>query len=107
MAVQIRKRKFPSGVMHWQADIRVRLPDGRYHRERCKAPGNSRSQALKWAREREAHLLRYGRQGEDGATRGQDVPTLAEFVPRFLVEHVEANRLAPTTRRHYDVVLRT
>ncbi|MCB9756606.1 MAG: site-specific integrase [Myxococcales bacterium] len=107
MAVQIRKRKFPSGVMHWQADIRVRLPDGRYHRERCKAPGKSRSAALKWARQREAHLLRFGRQGEEGTSREQDVPTFAEFVSRFLTEHVEANRLAPATRRHYDVVLRT
>ncbi|MCB9755277.1 MAG: site-specific integrase [Myxococcales bacterium] len=94
-------------MTHWQADIRVRLPDGRYHRERCKAHGSSRSQALKWAREREAHLLRFGRQRGEGASRERDVPTFAEFVPRFLREHVEANRLAPATRRHYDVVLRT
>ena len=107
MAVQIRQRKFASGVTHWQADIRVRLPDGRYHRERCKAHGSSRSQALKWAREREAHLLRFGRQRGEETSRERDVPTFAEFVPRFLREDVEANRLAPATRRHYDVVLRT
>ncbi len=106
MAVQVRMRRFPSGASHWQADIRVRLPDGRYHRERCKAPGASRSQALKWARQREAHLLRYGREPRVIA-RAREVPRFAEFVPRFLLEHVEANRLAPATRRHYEVVLRT
>lgn len=106
MAVNVRLRTTASGKTYWQADIRLRMPDGKIHRERPKTPGSTRGQALRWARQREAHIIRHGL--GDKKRRGRDaVPTLERFVPRFMTEYVEANRLSPTTRRHYEVVLRT
>ncbi len=102
MAVNVRERKLPSGGSHWQADIRVRLPSGVLHRERLKAPGNTRSQALRWARQREAHILRFGLGERGGSKKPRGVPTLAEFAPRFIQDHVVANRLSPTTKRDYE-----
>ena len=116
MAVNVRQRKTPRGIMYWQADIRVQFPDGTHHRERIKAPGKSRAQALRWARQREVHIIRHGVQREervDRESRSEDrpsaerVPTVREFTPRFMSDHVEANRLAPATRRGYDVALRS
>ncbi len=107
MAVTVRERTLPSGDSHWQVDIRVRLTDGTTHRERHKAPGSTRAQALRWARQREAHILRHGPQGKESTKKKQAkprpvVPTFAEFAPRFLQDHVVANRLSPTTRRDYE-----
>ncbi len=112
MAVNVRKRTTPNGKMYWQADIRLRLPNGSLHRERPKAPGATRAQALRWARQREAHIIRHGIQRKESKRQEanmdkETVPTFGEFVPRFMADHVEANRLSSTTRRHYDVVLRT
>ena len=103
MAINVRERQLPSGDTHWQADIRVRLPDGTLHRERVKAPGSTRSQALRWAQKREAHILRHGLQGkETQETAAREVPTFAEFAPRFIQDHIVANRLSPTTKRDYE-----
>ena len=41
MAANVRERTLPSGDTHWQADIRVRLPDGTLYRERTRAPGTT------------------------------------------------------------------
>ncbi len=117
MAVKVRERTSPKGERHWQADIRVRLENGRLHRERVKAPGRTRAQALRWAKQREAHILRHGPQRKEPAKeapaveicvetvqakRPPTVPRFAEFVPRFMEDHVMANRLSPTTRRSYE-----
>ncbi len=105
MAVTVRERTLPSGDSHWQVDIRVRLTDGSTHRERHKAPGSTRAQALRWARQREAHILRHGPQGRKSRKNKAPrvvVPTFAEFAPRFLQDHVVANRLSPTTQRDYE-----
>ncbi len=109
VAATVRQRTLASGMSYWQADVRVRLADGTVHRERRKTPGRTRGQALRWARERERHLLRHGPDSRPRARpedhRGRP-PRFADFVRRFLRDHVEANRLAPTTRLHYEVVLR-
>ncbi len=103
MAVNVRERTLPSGDTHWQADIRVRLPNGTLYRERVKAPGSTRAQALKWARKREAHITRHGPRGkETQETVMREVPTFAEFAPRFVQDHILANRLSPTTKRDYE-----
>ena len=107
MPASVRLRTLPSGAQHWQADVRVRLPDGTVYRERRRPPGRTRGQALRWAREREAHLLRHGPARRAAAPPvAARPPYFADFVGRFLRDHVEANRLAPTTRLHYEVVLR-
>ncbi len=104
MAVTVRERKLPSGDTHFQADIRVRLPNGKLHRERVKTPGRTRAAALRWAQQREAHLLRHGPRKEAQGSR--TVPTFAEFAPRFLRDHVRANRLSSTTEREYVLTIK-
>ena len=105
MAVTVRERKLPSGDTHFQADIRVRLSNGKLHRERVKAPGRTRAAALRWARQREAHLVRHGlEKKEDG--RSRLIPTFSEFAPRFIRDHVRANRLSPTTEREYALTIK-
>ena len=107
MAVKVRQRTLPSGDQHWQADIRVTLADGSSYRERVKAPGISRAQALRWARQREAHILRHGPERKEARhaakeqPKTREVPTFAEFMPRFIQDHIQANRLSPTTERDY------
>ena len=89
MAVNVRERTLPSGDTHFQADIRVRLPNDTLYRERVKAPGSTRAQALKWARKREAHIVRHGPRGkETQETEAREVPTFAEFAPRFIQDHI-------------------
>ena len=56
MAIKVRERKLPGGGTHFQADIRIKLPDGTTHRERVKAPGRTHAAALRWARQR-SHSL--------------------------------------------------
>ncbi len=119
MAVTVRQRQTRKGS-YWQADIRLRLPDGTPHRERVRTPGKTRAQAVNWARQREVHIIRHGldkevherhkevKQSEEKA-RGESTqaPTLRVFAPRFLQDHVEANRCAPATRKNYESVLRS
>ena len=93
--------------MTWQADIQVKLLDGRKVRERAKIPGaTTRAAALKWARERERWLILHGHeQGEDEAPPA--VSTLAEFCQRFIAEYAVANRLKPSTVENKKIILRS
>lgn len=87
MTVKLRERMTEKGP-EWIADIRVRLPSGVVHRERRRAEGSSKSAALRWAREREAYLIRNGPETrQEVETR---VPTLDEFTERFM-EHADVN----------------
>lgn len=87
----------------WEIDIVLTLPNGEKIRERRKAPVASKSDAKKWAQERERHLLQHGRPQRRGAkqpaTEEKTTPTFAEFVPRYLADHVKANREKPTTQK--------
>ncbi|MCA9637637.1 MAG: site-specific integrase [Myxococcales bacterium] len=121
MTVKVRERKYPNGKMHYEADIHVRLLDGTIHRERRRAPAQSRQGALRWAKEREAWLVRHGTQtaamvgkeghGHDKDTDNdkrddrRDVPTLAKFADRFLAD-ARANRQRPSTIQHKEIQLR-
>jgi integrase len=78
----------------WEADIRLRLPDGRRYRERSRTPGTSRSAARRWAEERERHVLLRGPEPE--RLRVKEVPTLETFAPRFVDGHTRANRHKPS-----------
>ena len=110
MSVKIRERVYSkTKTMTWQADIHVKLLDGRKVRERASVPGaTSRSAALKWARERERWLILHGHEEEEPSSEepetGSTMPTFAEFSDRFITEYVLANGLKPSTiynRRKY------
>jgi integrase len=75
----------------WEVDISFRLPQGRRHRERCKAPVSSKSGALRWGQDRERHLLQHG---PDQPRK--EVPTLEAFVDRFVDGYALANRQKPS-----------
>ncbi len=99
MSVAVRQYR---GGQGWEVDIRFRLPDGRRHRERAKAPVSSRSAALRWGQERERHLLLHGR-----ARRvTKEVPTLAEFAARFLEGHAAANQQKPSGIASKEAIFR-
>jgi len=85
----------------WEVDVTFRLPNGQRHRERSKAPVPSESGAKRWGEERERHLLRHGL-----AQPKKEVPTLEEFVPRFLQGHARANRQKPSAIAATESILR-
>ena len=95
----------------WEVDIVITYPNGEKHRERRKAPVDSKSAAKRWAKERELFLLQLGRpprRGENIDTPPEEVPTVptfAEFVPRYL-EYVKANRQKPSTRKAKQTICR-
>ena len=85
----------PRGA-RWQVDILFRWPDGTRFRERANAPVASKSAALRWAQAREAALLAGGRAAYEAAPVSAG-PTLAEFWPRVMRDHYEAQRKKPST----------
>ena len=87
----------------WEVDLALRLPDGTPIRERVKAPVTGKSAALRWAQEREGQILaQKGRKPKEA----RQVPTVAEFKPRFIEGHVKANRLKPSTAQSYEDIFR-
>lgn len=87
--MSVTVRKFRTGG--WEVDITFRLPNGKIHRERLKAPVASKSGAQRWGEDRERHLLQYGL-----SEPKKEVPTLQAFAPRFLDEHARANQQKPS-----------
>ena len=75
----------------WEVDITFRLPNGRRHRERSRAPVPSKSGALRWGQDRERHLLQHGPEPAK-----KEVPTLEEFASRFIEGYAVANRQKPS-----------
>jgi integrase len=76
----------------WEVDIVLTLPDGAMYRERKKSPVSSKSGTKSWAEARAAELLKNGRKVPKPI-----VPTLAEFVPRYITGYCEANKQKPST----------
>ena len=87
MSVKVRQY----GRDGWEIDVRVRLADGKMHRKRVKATASTRSLAVREGETIERHLLVSG-----VPNRPKEVPTFAEFWPRFMTGYVEANRLKPS-----------
>ena len=85
----------------WEADIRLRLSNGKRHRERRVIPSLSKSAAKRWGEERERHLLQHG-----PPHRAKEVPTLEEFAPRFIDGHAKANRQKPSGIAAKEMILR-
>lgn len=77
----------------FEVDITFRWPDGTPFRERKRAPVSTKSQAMAWGRAREGELLRAGKPLPVALTPVQkEVPTLKEFVPRFIDGYAKANK---------------
>jgi hypothetical protein len=91
----------------WEVDIRVVAPDGsREIRERKRAPTSARSAAVRWAESRERVLFeRLMKPPQDNAPP-KEVPTLREFVSRFLDGHARANRQKPSGIAAKEMILR-
>ena len=103
MTVKIR----PYRKGGWEVDIMILLENGKRHRERRKAPVSSKAAALRWGQKRERYLLTHGLdQGgkadepdlEQDDVKKKEVPTFAEFAPRYMEGYVKANRLKPSTQ---------
>ena len=75
----------------WQVDIRLVLPDRMAVRERRVFRTASKSAAQRWGQDRERHLLLNGL-----PITMKEVPTLAEFAPRFMDGYARANRQKPS-----------
>jgi len=77
-------------------DITLRLPDGSRHRERSRAPISSKSAAQLWGAEREREWFNQLTRPQPEPKSEKEVPTLAEFGPRFVNGHARANRQKPS-----------
>ncbi len=88
MSVKVRKWKRGG----WEVDIRSRWPDGTEFRDRKVAPMKNRSDAQRWGEDRERCLLAAGKPNAEEPQGRKEVPTLAEFAPRFVKSHAVANR---------------
>ncbi len=93
----------------WEVDIRVRLADGRVHRERRKSPVESRSGSRSWGESRERHLIAHGPESKPvrAAPSASVIPTLAEFAARYVEGYSRANREKHSTIRTKQSHLRT
>lgn len=79
----------------WLCEIYFRWPDYSIYRERVFAPATSKSGAERWGQDRERLLLKQGK--EATLAPPTDAPTLAEFWPRVLSDHYEAERKKAST----------
>lgn len=97
MSVKIR----PYRRGGWEVDIRVTMPDGTKVRERRRSPVSSKSGSLRWGTAREQAIV-------DGLPerKKREVPTLAEFAPRFLEGYALANRQKPSGVASKETILR-
>jgi integrase len=84
----------------WEVDVTIRLPNGSRWRERSKAPVSSKSAAVRWGEDRQRYLLQHGVPRPE-----KEVPTLAEFAPRFVDGHARANRQKPSGIAAKDSIL--
>ena len=89
----------------WEVDIMLTIPGQPKIRDRKKAPVTTKSAAKRWGEERERQLIQhYTNPSADGngdrpdvATK--EVPTLAQFFPRYIEGYCKANRLRPSSIR--------
>lgn len=85
----------------WEVDIRLRLPNGRRHRDRKILDGLSKSAAQRWAEDRQRLLLQQG-----PAPPKKEVPSLEDFSGRFVDGYARANRQKPSGIAAKEMILR-
>lgn len=92
----------------WMVDFVVKLPDGRKARIREVPPPElqSRRGAEQWERDVWAAIKDGSRKLEKGGARGI-VPTLAEFMPRFIDGYARANQHKPSGIRSKESIFET
>jgi integrase len=98
MSVTVRPFKKTSGK--WEVDIRLRLPNGQDYREGVKAPVSTKSNALRWAQDRERHLILHGPEQPT-----KEVPTLEAFSVRFLND-AKAEQQKPSAIAAKETIVR-
>ncbi len=86
----------------WEVDIRVILPDGSRHRKRTRVALSSKTAARRWGEQRERVLISHG----VAKTEQEEVPTLAQFAPRFVEGYARANRQKPSGVAAKETILR-
>ena len=97
MSVKIR----PYRKGGWEVDIQFRLPNGSRYRQRCRAPVETKSGAMRWGQDRERHLLQHGPE-----QKKKEAPTLKEFAPKFLENYAKADRHKPSGTASKESILR-
>lgn len=75
----------------WEVDIRLTLPNGEPYRERKKSMCSSKSSTETWAKQREAHLIKFGI-AEGTTPVVKEVPTVAGFYEAFMAYSKTNNR---------------
>jgi hypothetical protein len=85
----------------WHVDIRLVLPNGKPYRQRKRLDTPSKSAAQRWGQDRERHLLQHG-----PPQPRKEVPTLAEFAPRFMDGYARANRQKPSGIAAKETIIR-
>lgn len=93
----VRRRSDRGG--RWVVDFRFRHPDGRVERIRAVSPVNTRRGAEEYERQLRQALL-------EGRRVPEEVPTLAEFAPRWIEGHALANRQKHSTVVSKQSILR-
>lgn len=86
----------------WEYDIMLALPGRPLIRERRKSPVAGKVATRRWAEERERQLVQHATTNPtDEASRPdvslEEVPTLAQFAPRYIEGHCKANQQKPST----------
>lgn len=117
MSVKVRKYRKQAGV--YEVDVSFKWPDGMPFRRRYRAPTSTEAQARRWGEDKERRIFAQGKDGllaRTGRSRAKDtprtannkeVPTLAEFWPRFIREHCVANRQKPSGIERKESAYRT
>jgi len=86
----------------YEVDIRFTWPDGAPFRARLRSPVTGKSASQRWGEAREMALLRAGQPTAASPEDNKEVPTLAEFWPRFIDGHcrrTDTSRAALKARR--------
>lgn len=105
MTVKVRPYIKNDTQTGWEVDITLTIPGRPKLRERRKAPVTAKSAAKRWGEERERQLIQHAMNtdpAEDGNDRPdlvkKEVPTLAQFIPRYM-EYSKGNRHRLSTLR--------
>lgn len=101
----VKLRPYKGRTDKWEVDIRFEYPNGEICRQRVVAPVPSKSGAKKWAEQRERELLLAGPKKEEDQAEG--VLTLLEFWPRYVEEHLKAEKRKPSYVRSAEQIYRT
>jgi integrase len=98
----IKVRKWKGKRFDFELDVSARGPDGRWERKR-KGFNGSKADAKVEANAMLAEILS---SEDEEKPPEKEVPTLAAFESKFMTDHLDANRLKPTTVDTYKYRLR-